>query len=136
MPVGGQVDYRLLGAAVARVRWELEVLRSWDRNRRFYVDQTLGAYFESLLAPPPFSRARGEQIARLLESIPSTIDAARVNLTAPIGPFARLAAEEIKGVRPRLTESVTALKPLLSAEIARRVEVAAPRAITALESWA
>jgi hypothetical protein len=136
MPVVWQVDYRLLGSALARVRWELEVLRSWDRNPRFYVDQTLGTYFESLLAPPPFSRARGEQIARLLESIPSTIDAARVNLTAPIGPFARLAAEELKGVGPRLTESVAALKPLLPAEIARRLEVAAPRAITALESWA
>jgi hypothetical protein len=136
MPVAWQVDHRLLGSALARVRWELEVLRSWDRNPRFYVDQTLGAYFESLLAPPPFSRARGEQIARLLESIPATIDAARVNLTAPIGPFARLAAEELKGVRPRLTESVAALKPLLPAEIARRVEAALPRAITALESWA
>lgn len=70
MPVAWQVDYRLLGSALARVRWELELLRSWDRNPRFCVDQTLGAYFESLLAPPPFSRACGEQIAGLLESVP------------------------------------------------------------------
>jgi hypothetical protein len=46
-----------------------------------------------------------------------------------------LAAEELKGVGPRLTESVTALKPLLPAEIARRIDAAAPRAISALESW-
>ena len=49
------------------------MLRSWDRNPRFYVDQTLGAYFESLLAPPPFSRARDEQIARMLEAPLGTV---------------------------------------------------------------
>ncbi len=41
-PVHEQVDYRLLGSAVARVRWELAIEESWKRNPEFYVDQTLG----------------------------------------------------------------------------------------------
>src|ERR1700730_11240972 len=48
-PVPRQVDYRLMGSAIARVRWELEVLRNWQRNPMFYVDQTAGAYFHLLL---------------------------------------------------------------------------------------
>src|SRR5437667_4504411 len=54
-----QVDYRLIGSAIARVHWELDVLRGWQRNPSFYLDQTLGAYFHLLLQPPPFSRERG-----------------------------------------------------------------------------
>src|SRR5258707_7955988 len=55
-PVPRQVDYRLMGSAIARVRWELEGLRNWQRNPEFYVDQTAGAYFHLLLQPPPFHR--------------------------------------------------------------------------------
>ena len=35
--VSDKVDYRLIASAIARVRWELDVLRSWERNPRFYV---------------------------------------------------------------------------------------------------
>src|SRR5687768_11976253 len=44
-----QVNYRLIGSAIARLHWELDVLRSWQRNPRFYVYQTLGSVFEELL---------------------------------------------------------------------------------------
>src|SRR5262247_3365454 len=53
-PVPRQVDYRLIGSALARVRWELDVLSSWERNPRFYVYQTLGALkpTRSVESPP------------------------------------------------------------------------------------
>src|SRR5277367_819036 len=54
-PVAEQVDYRLLGSAIARVDWELNINREWQRNPFFYVDQTLGSVFILLLQPPPFS---------------------------------------------------------------------------------
>src|SRR5258706_8191253 len=31
-PIDRLVDHRLLASAFARVRWELDVLRSWERN--------------------------------------------------------------------------------------------------------
>ena len=55
-----------MGSALARVRWELEVLRSWQRNPTFYVDQTVGAYFHLLLAPPPFDTERTKNIVATL----------------------------------------------------------------------
>src|SRR5262245_47783939 len=39
---GRQVDHRLIGSAVARVRWEMEVERGWRRDPRFYIYQTVG----------------------------------------------------------------------------------------------
>lgn len=57
-PAGRQVDYRLIGSAIARARWELEVTRGWRRNPNFYIHQTLGAIFDRLLQPPPFDVGR------------------------------------------------------------------------------
>ena len=53
-PVARQVDYRLVGSAIARVRWELDLNRSWQRDPGFYLEQSLGAYQSLLLPPPPF----------------------------------------------------------------------------------
>src|SRR5438045_1282985 len=87
-PVPSQVDYRLIGSAIARVHWELNVLQSWRRNPRFYVHQSLGALFESLLQPPPFGADRVETLQRRLDNIPSTLDAARANLgDHAVAPF-------------------------------------------------
>ena len=57
-----QVDYRLLGSAIARVRWELSIEQTWRRDPEFYVYQTLGSVFALLLQPPPFSPSRQQQI--------------------------------------------------------------------------
>ena len=40
-PVPRQVDYRLIGSALARVHWELEVNPRWKRDPTFYIEQTL-----------------------------------------------------------------------------------------------
>src|SRR5580658_6041116 len=56
--VENQVDYRLIGSALARVHWELDLEQGWQRNPMFYVQQTLGAVQILLLQPPPFSPER------------------------------------------------------------------------------
>ncbi len=55
-PATLQVDHALLGSAIARVRFELEVLQGWRRQPRFYVDQTLGVVFDLLVEHRPLSR--------------------------------------------------------------------------------
>src|SRR4051812_7019247 len=37
-PVPQQVDFRLIGSAIARVHWELNVTRGQECNPGFYVD--------------------------------------------------------------------------------------------------
>ena len=73
-PVARQVDYRLLGSAIARARWELDYLAAWKKNPNFYLDQTLRAYYYLLLVPPPFSEARGVNIVATLNGFPRILD--------------------------------------------------------------
>src|SRR6185503_18312370 len=61
-PVPQQVDYRLIGSAIARAHFELNVICIHERNPGFYVDQTLGLLFLSLLTPTPFTEARSRTI--------------------------------------------------------------------------
>src|SRR6185295_18810831 len=72
-PVAQQVDHRLIGSAIARVHWELNVTRGQETNPGFYVDQTLGLLFLSLLKPPPFTEARSRAIVRALQSFTQTV---------------------------------------------------------------
>src|SRR5437870_745363 len=78
-----QVDYRLMGSAVARVRWELDLTRNWQRSPVFYVEQTLGAYFHLLLQPPPIGAERTRHIVATLASFPHSMQDGKGNLTQP-----------------------------------------------------
>src|SRR5690348_11244796 len=74
-----EVDARLLRSALGRVRWELDVLRIWQRQPGFYVDQTLGCVFD-LLTPLGVDAARLADVARLLAATPAVLDIGRENL--------------------------------------------------------
>jgi hypothetical protein len=130
-----QVDYRLVGSALARVHWELDVTRGWRRNPLFYLEQTIGALHEDLLRPPPFDTVRTRELVRRLERIPSTIQDGKTNLTDAMAPFARLAIGALTGIRPRLDSVGRALGPLLVGPDAARMPAALAAASTALEGY-
>jgi uncharacterized protein (DUF885 family) len=134
-PIPRQVDYRLMGSAIARVRWELNVNRDWQRNPNFYLDQTLGAYGLLLLPPPPFDAVRTRNIVVTLASMPQLVAAAKKNLTQPAAPFASLALDQLQDIRPHILKSVLELKPLLDASEARDLDSAAEKAAAVLESY-
>jgi uncharacterized protein (DUF885 family) len=133
--IAQQVDYRLLGSALARVRWELAVTRGWQRNPTFYVDQTVGAIFQLLLPPPPFDEARSREIVKTMANIPQVLGDARSNLTEPVAPFARLAIDQLQDIRSRVERAVRELQPLFPRGPAAELQAAAAKAIPALESY-
>ena len=134
-PIPRQVDYRLMGSALARAGWELYVTRNWQRNPFFYVDQTIGAVLDRLLAPPPVSRVRSGEVLRRMDAIPRLIDDAKVNLDRTSRPFAELTIASLKDIRPRLLQAAAAIKPLLDPADASPFEAAATKAAAALESF-
>ncbi len=135
MAIHEQVNYRLLGSAIARVRWELAIEQSWKRNPQFYVDQTLGAVYVLLLPPPPFSEERQKEIVTRLKQIPGTLENAQLNLTDMRQPFAQTAVDGLDQIGERFTRTATALGPELSPANRHAFEAAVTPAIAALTHY-
>ncbi len=133
--IARRVDHRLIGSALARARWELVVAPTWRTNPLFYVDQTLGALFETLLAPPPFDTARAESVLARLASVPATVAAARANLEDGRAPFARLALDALAEVETQLATVAHELAPELPPARAALLPAAARAAAEALARY-
>jgi hypothetical protein len=103
------VDARLLRSAFARVRWELDVLRIWQRQPGFYVDQTLGSVFD-LLTPLKVDAARLADISRLLSTTPAVLDVGRDDLAGhAVREFAQLTVADLAHVEDDVAATVAAL---------------------------
>jgi enamine deaminase RidA (YjgF/YER057c/UK114 family)/ketosteroid isomerase-like protein len=131
-----EVPRRLLGSATARVRWELEIVRSWQRDPWFYLDQTLGHVFDALLSPGPFDAGRSAGIVERLRWIPATLDVARENLaTTATREFAELALLDSADAPEQLRTSINLLAPLLDGGWRDAAGSAADDAAVALAAW-
>lgn len=138
--VAQQVDYRLMGSALARVRWELDINPRWQRDPSFYLDQTLTALLEALVEPSPFDPQRSREIVDRMRDIPAIIDDGKANLHA-VRPFAALAIGDLTQIRPELEQVAREVAPMLREESAGNKTLAADfntateNAIVALESY-
>jgi uncharacterized protein (DUF885 family) len=108
-PIPKQVDYKLIGSALSRVRWELEVNPRWKRDPNFYIEQTLTALAEALTIPAPYGETRSREILTRIENIPSILQQGSENLGNPPGPFASVAVQNLDGIRERLHKMAGAL---------------------------
>jgi uncharacterized protein (DUF885 family) len=108
-PIAKQVDYRLIGSALSRVRWELDINPSWRRDPTFYVGQTLTAIVEALTVPAPYNEAQSREILTRIENVPSILEQARQNLEKPPAPFARVTVQSLENIRPHLHQMASAL---------------------------
>src|SRR6266536_4930675 len=108
-PVPKQVDYRLIGSALSRVRWELDVNPRWKRDPNFYIAQTLTPLVEALTVPGPYDATRSREILTRIENIPAILQQGEENLANPPAPFATVAIQALENIRPRLREMAAAL---------------------------
>ena len=138
--VSEKVDDRLMGSALARVRWELDLNRRWERDPTFYLDQTLTALLESLVQPPPFDAVRSREIVARMRDIPKILQDGETNLHA-VRPFAQLAIDSLQQIRPELQEVQREVGPMLHAEashngnMSAEFQAATEKAIVALEAY-
>jgi len=110
-PVAQQVDYRLIGSALSRVRWELDINPRWKRDPTFYIEQTLTPVVEALTVPGPFNAERSREILTRIENIPPILQDGEVNLAGPPAPFATVTVQALDNIRDRLRKMGTALRP-------------------------
>lgn len=133
-PIPQQVDYRLIGSALARVHWELEINPRWKRDPDFYLEQTLTPVAEALTVPGPYNEKRSREILGRIENIPAILENGRANLTNARAPFTRAALQELTNIRMRLAKMSEALLPVTKLQ---KVELddATNRAAEALEKF-
>jgi uncharacterized protein (DUF885 family) len=133
-PIPKQVDYKLIGSALSRVRWELEVNPRWKRDPNFYVEQTLTALAEALTIPAPYDEAGSREILTRIENIPSILQQGLENLENPPAPFASVAIQNLDGIRERLHKMAGAL--IASTNLKQdELNAATDRAADALEKF-
>jgi Bacterial protein of unknown function (DUF885) len=135
-PIPKQVDYRLIGSALSRVRWELDINPRWKRDPNFYIEQTLTPFVEALTVPAPYDEARSREILTRIENIPAILQQGEANLAKPPAPFAMVAIQALGNIRPRLKEMASALFSSRSTTLNDQVlSGATNRAASALEHF-
>ncbi|HXN27095.1 MAG TPA: DUF885 family protein [Candidatus Acidoferrales bacterium] len=138
--ISEKVDDRLLGSALARVRWELDFNRRWERDPTFYLDQTLTALLEAVVEPAPFDAARSREIVARMQDMAKILSDGEANLHA-VRPFAQLAINSLQQIRPELQEVEREVAPLLqrgalqSGNVSAEFQAATEKAIVALEAY-
>jgi uncharacterized protein (DUF885 family) len=108
-PIAKQVDYKSIGSALARVRWELDVNPRWRRDPNFYIAQTLTALAEALTVPAPYDEAHSREILNRIENIPPILEEAAQNLDNPPAPFASVTIQALEGILDRLRKMASLL---------------------------
>ncbi len=133
-PVPKQVDYKLIGSALSRVQWELDINPRWKRDPTFYIAQTLTPVVEALTVPGPYDAARSQEVLTRIDNIPSILQQGEENLANPPAPFATVAIQALENIRPRLHQMATAL---LTSTTLKEQELngATDRAAEALEKF-
>ena len=133
-PIAKQVDYKLIGSALSRVRWELDVNPRWKRDPNFYIEQTLTALAEALTIPGPCDEARSREILTRIENIPSILQQGSQNLENPPAPFATVAVQNLDGTREHLRTMASALVGSTTLK-PEELNAATDRAADALEKF-
>jgi uncharacterized protein (DUF885 family) len=133
-PISRQIDYRLIGSALSRVRWELDINPRWKRDPTFYLEQTLTPVVEALIVPGPYDEARSREILNRIENIPSILEQAGQNLDKPPAPFATVTIQALDGLRERLRKMASALSGSTTLK-EQELNLATDRAADALEKF-
>jgi hypothetical protein len=101
----------LIGSALARVEWELDINPRWKRDPNFYIEQTLTPVVEALTVPALYDEARSREILTRIENIPAILEQGEANLAKPPAPFATVAIQALEGVHQRLRTMAVSLRP-------------------------
>ena len=98
LPASEQVEHRIVASNIEARMYELETIRTWDRNPQIYAE-VLGS---SLAAQALFTYApeadRARRVVSKLRQVPRLVQAARDNLKDAPGIFVKVGLETWRGV--------------------------------------
>ena len=125
------IDHQLIGTAIHRVYWELDYIKIWQEQPRFYIDQTIGVLFD-LLLPLKITEKEVKEAIFVLGNTKEILDHGRANLEGnSVGPYATVAIELLENIEEQITTTVNELGKLVGDSLAAELKSAAAPAITA-----
>jgi len=101
-----RLEHRMLTANLQARMFDLEVVRTWERNPQFYGDLLAASLAGQTLfchAPAP---ERARRVLSKLRQTPRLIQAARDNVKEPPGIFVKVGIETMKGVLTFIDEEL------------------------------
>ena len=92
-----QVEHRIVGANIESRMYELEAIRTWDRNPQVYSDALgMSLAAQALFAYSPEAE-RARRVASKLRQVPRLVQAARENIKETPGIFVKVGLEAWRG---------------------------------------
>jgi uncharacterized protein (DUF885 family) len=92
-----QVDHRIVGASIESRMYELEAIRSWDRNPQIYSDVLGMSLAGQALFAYSTDAERARRVASKLRQVPRLVQAARENIKETPGIFVKVGLEAWRG---------------------------------------
>lgn len=129
------VEYRLIGSAIHRALWELDHLRIWQEQPRFYIDQSIGVLFDHLL-PLEVTEEALREVSLILEETPRILTEGRENLEGhAIKAYAEVAIELLEKIESQIREVISHLLPKASASLGAELTTRSEKAISAFLAY-
>lgn len=98
MPVDERADHDALTGSVQSRLYELESIRTWERDPQLYADTiAVSLASQAVFTYAPASE-RGRRLLSKLHQVPGVLDAARANIREPAGIFIKTATETLRGI--------------------------------------
>ncbi|MCC7418633.1 MAG: DUF885 domain-containing protein [Acidobacteria bacterium] len=92
-----RLEHRMLTAHVAARMFELEEIRTWEKNPQYYSDILASSLAGQALFPHAPAAERARRVLSKLRQAPRLIQAAKDNVKEPAGIFLKVGIETMKG---------------------------------------
>src|SRR5205823_2396012 len=92
-----RLEHRMLAANVKSRMFELEDVRTWEKNPQYYADTLASSLASQALFTHAPAAERARRVLSKLRQTPRFIQAARDNVKDPPGIFVKIGLETLRG---------------------------------------
>jgi uncharacterized protein (DUF885 family) len=93
-----RIEHPVIGANIRARIFEIEDVRTWERNPQYYADVLATSLATQAIFPYAPEEERARRVLSKLRQTPRLIQAARDNVKDPPGIFAKVGLETLRGV--------------------------------------
>src|SRR5579872_6328535 len=101
-----RLEHRMLGSNLEARMFELEVVRTWERNPQYYAELLASSLAGQTLFTHAPAAERARRVLSKLRQAPRFVQAARDNIKEPPGIFVKVGIETMRGALKFIDEEL------------------------------